>query len=274
MNELELNKIYCGDSYQLIKDIPDNSVDLIVTDPPYEFCMGGAGNSKIGQQKFKSKIEIYSLDTNITKSNTLTGGGCFGTKNRDYYNEFAQTNKITPQRQQYLDYIAKYGKDEESERLRVIANSVDNGSNTKFISQGITNDILDEMVRVMKKINIYLFCNKNQLRQYIDYFDDLGCNIDLLVWHKTNSIPTCNNTYLADLEYCVFAREKNTPLYGSYETKSKIYTSTTNKADKDLYLHPTIKPLKFIKNLILNSSVEGGGSVRSFSRKWHNCCGL
>ena len=26
-----------GDSYELIKEIPDKSVDLIVTDPPYEF---------------------------------------------------------------------------------------------------------------------------------------------------------------------------------------------------------------------------------------------
>ena len=31
-----LNKITCGDSYELIKEIPDKSIDLIVTDPPYE----------------------------------------------------------------------------------------------------------------------------------------------------------------------------------------------------------------------------------------------
>ena len=31
-----LNKITCGDSYELIKEIPDKSIDLIITDPPYE----------------------------------------------------------------------------------------------------------------------------------------------------------------------------------------------------------------------------------------------
>ena len=31
-----LNKITCGDSYELIKGIPDKSIDLIITDPPYE----------------------------------------------------------------------------------------------------------------------------------------------------------------------------------------------------------------------------------------------
>jgi len=30
-----LNTITLGDSYELIKDIPDNSVDLAIIDPPY-----------------------------------------------------------------------------------------------------------------------------------------------------------------------------------------------------------------------------------------------
>lgn len=252
---MELNKIYLGDAYELIKQIPDKSIDLIVTDPPYEFVPGGNGHSSIGQRKKSSKDEIYNLDTNRTKQNIVTGGGCFGTKQRDYYSEFSETN-VSKQWQEYLDYVAKHGKDKESERLRIIANRIDNNNNTRFISEGISNDILKEFVRVMKKGNIYIFCNKNQLRQYFDFFGDLGWNLDLLVWNKTNCIPTINNTYLANLEYCVFARESGAPLYGSYETKSKCYTSSCNKKDKDLYLHPTIKPLQFIKNLIINSSQE------------------
>ena len=35
IGELELNKIYCMDCLDGIKKLPDNSVDLIVTDPPY-----------------------------------------------------------------------------------------------------------------------------------------------------------------------------------------------------------------------------------------------
>ena len=33
---MELNKIYNEDCYEAIKKIPDKSIDLIVTDPPYE----------------------------------------------------------------------------------------------------------------------------------------------------------------------------------------------------------------------------------------------
>ena len=32
---LEINKIHQGDCLELMKEIPDNSIDLIVTDPPY-----------------------------------------------------------------------------------------------------------------------------------------------------------------------------------------------------------------------------------------------
>ena len=30
-----MNSIKCGDYLELIKEIPDKSIDLIVTDPPY-----------------------------------------------------------------------------------------------------------------------------------------------------------------------------------------------------------------------------------------------
>jgi site-specific DNA-methyltransferase (adenine-specific) len=32
---MELNKIYCGDCLELMKELPDKSIDLVLTDPPY-----------------------------------------------------------------------------------------------------------------------------------------------------------------------------------------------------------------------------------------------
>ena len=46
-------------------------------------------------------------------------------------------------------------------------------------------------------------------------------------------------------------------MYGSYNTKKKYYITPTNKADKDKWGHPTIKPLDIIKNLVINSSKDG-----------------
>lgn len=40
---LELNKIYCGDCLELMKQLPDKSIDLVVTSPPYN-----TGNNSLG----------------------------------------------------------------------------------------------------------------------------------------------------------------------------------------------------------------------------------
>lgn len=181
---MKFDYIKQGDCLDLIKEIPDKSIDLIITDPPYEIYANGSG-------------------------------GAFGKEKRSYHEE------------------------------------------VKTLSDGINNDILCEMVRVMKKINIYIWCNKNQLRQYIDFFENLGCKTDLLTWHKTNPVPTCNNKYLSDTEYLLYFRKDGVPMYGTYATKKKYYVTPTNKADKDKYGHPTIKPLDIIQNLIKNSSKEG-----------------
>lgn len=175
-----LDKITLGDSYDLIKQLPNKSVDLIVTDPPYEL---------------------------------ETRGGGFHNK-RDYYDKL----------------------------------------HDEGLSNGIDECLLKEFIRVMKSTNIYLFCNKNQLRQYFEFFKDFNC--DLLVWHKVNPIPTVNNRYLSDLEYIFFAREKGVKIYGNYETLSKVYTSQINKKDKQLFEHLTPKPLPLIKKLVENSSKE------------------
>ena len=178
-------KLLNGDCLEVMKNLPTSSVDLVVTDPPYEFASHG-------------------------------GGGAFGSKKREYHNQLEDAQ----------------------------------------ITKGFNVEVLNELVRVMKKINIYLWCNKNQLRMYIDYFEDLGAVTDLITWHKTNPTPTCNNKYLSDTEYLLFFREKGVQVFGTYQTKKKFYVTPTNKADKDKYKHPTIKPLDIIQNLIINSSKE------------------
>ena len=47
---LEINKIHLGDSYELIKLIPDKSVDCIYTDIPYLYDGGGGGSSDLAKR--------------------------------------------------------------------------------------------------------------------------------------------------------------------------------------------------------------------------------
>jgi DNA modification methylase len=32
---MEINQVYCGDSIELLKKLDDNSIDLVITSPPY-----------------------------------------------------------------------------------------------------------------------------------------------------------------------------------------------------------------------------------------------
>lgn len=207
MNELKL-----GNCYELIKDIPDKSIDLVIIDPPYEFIGGGSG-------------------------------GAFGSKKRNYH-------------QEYLTLYKETGSTIDTERIRIRANSQRIAKNLSSICKGFDFKIFDELIRVMRKINIYVWCSKMQVRKILDYFESKGCNIDILTWHKTNPTPMCNNSYLSDTEYCIFAREKGVKIYGTYHTKRKYYISSANIEDKKIYNHPTIKPLNIIKHLVINSSLE------------------
>jgi len=80
-----------------------------------------------------------------------------------------------------------------------------------------------------------------------------------------------NNTYANDTEYCIFARENGVRLYGNYETKRKYYISNINTQDKEKYIHPTIKPIQIIKNLIINSSKENDIVLDCFSGSGTTC---
>ena len=184
--EYELNKIYNDDCYEAIKKLPDKSVDLIVTDPPYQ-------------------IE------------SLKGGGMLKEK-----------------------------------RLVGLMDSLGD----KNLDVGLDKKILEELIRIMKKVNIYIWCNKKMIPMLFDYFvKEKGLLFDILVWNKTNAVPLCGSKYLTDSEYCLYFHE-TMKLNTTYQTAKTVYFLPINLEDKKKYSHPTIKPLEIIKNLIINSSNE------------------
>lgn len=124
------------------------------------------------------------------------------------------------------------------------------------LSNGISDDVLHELCRVMKKINIYIFCSKNQIPQMLNFFLPRKCNWQIISWHKTNPIPSCGNSYMPDTEFCLFFRAKGVFVAGTPKTKATYYITPTNRADKQKYRHPTPKPMHIIKNFIINSSKE------------------
>ncbi len=182
-----------GDCYELIKEIPDKSIDLVYIDVPYLY----------------KNVEVNSKNEKQSKL----------------------SRRITKVRNVYL----------------------------KDISSGINFKILDELCRVMKHIYIYIWCSKEQILDFMEYFiREKNCTFNLLTWNKTNPTPATHGTYLPDIEYCLVFKGNGAPRYNDgYELKSKWYISPLNVSDKDLYLHPTIKPLELVKRHILHSTNEG-----------------
>ena len=124
------------------------------------------------------------------------------------------------------------------------------------LQTGISDLVLYEMLRVCKHPNMYVFCSKDQLPQLFNFALQNKLSYDLLTWHKTNPVPTCNNKYLSDTEYIMFMR-KGANIYGTYESKRKYFVTPTNTEDKRAWGHPTPKPVNIIRTLIENSTQEG-----------------
>lgn len=219
---IELDRIYNVDCLEQMRRMDSGSVDCIITDPPYELENQGGG--------FWSKNEDPAQNAAIERE-----------QGEDFFS-LAEREQGRPKANHYNARGTRKGMDKLGD-----------------IKDGITDDVLDEMCRVMKRINIYIFCSQKQIRQYLDYFvTGKGCNWNLLSWHKTNPIPACGNKYLNDTEYILFFREKGVRLYGSYDTKRTFYVSLRNQEDNVRYHHPTVKPLQIIRNFVLNSTQMGG----------------
>jgi DNA modification methylase len=126
------------------------------------------------------------------------------------------------------------------------------------INIGLQNEILEQIVRVSKKINCFVWCNKNLVMQLLDFFvTKHGCYFEILNWCKTNPMPTISNTFLPDTEHCLYFREKGVTLKGDIECRKKYWVTPINKRDKDRWEHPTIKPLEIVKQLIVATTDEG-----------------
>ena len=69
MEQITPNNIYLGDCYELIKQIPNNSIDLIITDPPYE--IGSCGNGGLFKYEGRSHSQAYMNE--IIENNFANG---------------------------------------------------------------------------------------------------------------------------------------------------------------------------------------------------------
>ena len=186
-----------GDCLERMKEIESGSVDMILTDPPYELS--------------KSK-----------------GGGMMGKGGRKF---MEQVNKA--------DMV--------------------NGIDTALFL-----DTCLGLFDVKQKFCGVFTCSNKQLIEYISWAETNNLQYGVGVWNKTNPAPLCNYKYLGDVEYWVYIKGNKSKILGSYASKSMVYTSKINKADKDKFNHPTCKPVEFMEKFLINHTVEGSAVLDPF----------
>lgn len=91
IGEFELNKVYCMDCLEGLKKLPDKSVDLVVTDPPYgigaDKGVGGFGSSPKTANKYNDNWdnetpskEVFEEILRVGKKVFIFGGNFFTDK--------------------------------------------------------------------------------------------------------------------------------------------------------------------------------------------------
>lgn len=114
-------KLLHGDSYELLKDIPDKSIDLVIIDPPYEYTTGG-------------------------------GAGCFGNKHRSYHEEYY---KVAVNKEEIVKKYLDKGFDRK--KAQIWADKEISRLDISHISSGFDYSLLDILDNKMKHIYIYIY---------------------------------------------------------------------------------------------------------------------
>lgn len=212
-----LNKIYNNDCLEVLKEIPSESIDLVVTDCPYRIIAGGVRTE-------------------------LKDDECSGILNK---RDYSKTDPKGVLNRGTKTIGAKWVKDGE------VGNNVKNGKMFKY------NDIqfsewLPDVFRVLKKgTHCYIMVNARNLCELQNEAEKVGFEFqNLLVWDKGNATP--NKYYMQSAEFILMLSKrpaKNINDMGS-KTIIKIPNIIGNK------LHPTEKPVELLQHLIKNSSQE------------------
>lgn len=197
-----INNIILGDCYELIKKIPDNSIDCVYIDVPYKYESGSYGKSDLAKRIYKyQKVQLKEAN----------------------------------------------------------------------IYDGFNYDILEEIIRISKKLNCFIWCSRLQILDIANYFVNKGYLFNILVWCKTNPTPATNNSWLPDIEYCLYFRDKGIGLNDGYDLKSKWYISPINQVDKSKFNHPTIKPVNLVERHIKHTTKENDIVLDCFAGSGTTC---
>ena len=135
------------------------------------------------------------------------------------------------------------------------------GKDIEFISDFNPSDFLNTMPLVFenKRMNAYVFCNKDLLPDYLVWARDVGYSFNVLIWKKPNAIPI-GDSHRPDIEYLLLFRKSAIWNNGLKD----VNYSRCLEFGRESGLHPTMKPIELIANEMKISSNENSLIVDFF----------
>ena len=217
-----------GDCLKALKDIPDASIDLVVTDCPYHIVSGGCSKGAYGN-----------------------GNGIF-TKNHE-------PSRIFNRRR--IAYKKSGGYILEGTKHIALGGVLDDNDSTTYARQGKLfkhNDIkfcewLPEIYRVLKNgTHAYIYINARNIKDLQTEAEKVGSQYQqLIVWDKGNATP--NRYYLNVYELVLMLRKGKARNINNMGDKNIIRIKNILGGKKT---HPTEKPVELNKVFVINSSNE------------------
>ena len=200
------NYLLNGDCFELMKDIPSKSIDMILTDPPYWH--------KKSPGKPYSQRKQCNTDSKFSNS-------------RLYNNN----NKMMKDMSDFTDVEV--------------------------------NLLMNELERVCKPLNAYLFCNETLLPYYAMWAEKNKHHFSVLVWEKPLSIIN-KNRFSQNIEFIVRIYDYGTGLNRIDKNEAYNRVKKAKPITGKAKLHPTQKPNEIIRD-ILNLSNRGGFVLDPFA---------
>ena len=217
-------KLYNDDCLKTFKEIPDESIDLVVTDCPYHIVSGGCSNGEYGNGNgiFTKSNEPSGIFNRKVVGKNKHGYILDGTKHISLYGCLNDNDSTT---------YARQGK-------------LFKHNDIKF------EEWLPEVYRVLKQdTHCYIMVNARNLAELQTKAEKVGFKFqNILIWFKNNATP--NKYYLNAYEMILMLRKGKAKNINNMGTKNVLQINNIIGNKK----HPTEKPVELMEILIENSS--------------------
>lgn len=221
---IEHDKVYNMDCLDIFKEIPSESIDLVITDPPYRLQAGGVTVIERGN-------ECKGI-LNKRRSGVVVQGN-----DNDFY-LCGRSSKKWVKKNGSMPSAVKSGKMFENNDIEFA-------------------EWLPEVYRVLKKgTHCYIMINSRNIKELQTEAEKVGFAFqNLLVWDKSNMSGTPNKYYMQKCEFILMLSKR--PARNINDMGTSNLLKCPNIIGKGEDYHPTAKPVSLMEVLIRNSSNKG-----------------